>query len=61
MDSRVRGSDKLAHGHSRARGNPLSGVLESLPELFKQLLRVLKILQHYSSGLNPNLTGFDEN
>ena len=39
MDSRLRGSDTAAHGHSRAGGNPSSGVLESLPELLKQLLR----------------------
>jgi hypothetical protein len=39
MDSRVRGSDKAAYGHSRAGANPSSYVLESLPRLLKQLLR----------------------
>jgi hypothetical protein len=45
MDSRLHGSDPTAYGHSRASGNPSSGVLESLPELLKQLLRVSETLR----------------
>jgi len=47
MDSRLRGSDPPAHGHSRVGGNLSSSVLESVPKLLKQPLRLFMDMSNY--------------